>query len=362
MKKVLSLLLFAWLMAGVVYAQNKIENVIIITTDGLRWQEVFKGMEAELANNSRFNQEDSAGIYKKYWAATPAERRSKLMPFLWNTINRQGQIYGNRDAGAKVNVANPYWFSFPGYSEIFCGFVDTAVNTNAYKNNPNTNVLEFLNKQDRCETRVAVFGAWSALDDVLNEKRSKLPIVCGHEPCGGDKPDAEQQLMNAMKRDAHNPINQWETLDVFTHYAAMDHLKKKQPRVLYVSYGETDAWAHQGHYKDYLDAAHTVDKWIAEIWDYMQRTKQYKDKTMLLFTVDHGRGDGDKWTDHDNKIPGSDNTWFAVMGPGMPAKGEVKQDVQLYQQQFAQTIAQMLGYTFTCEHKVANGLAEVLKK
>jgi len=356
------MLLATCLLANVAGAQNKIENIIIITTDGLRWQEVFGGMEAELANNKRFNQKDSTGIYVNYVAPTPAQRRSKLMPFFWHTISAQGQIYGNRTLNSNVNVANPYWFSFPGYSELFCGFVDTSINTNAYKNNPNTNVLEYLNKQDRFRGKVAVFGAWSAFDDVLNEKRSQLPVVCGHEPCGGDKPDNEQQLMNAMKRDAHNPINQWETLDVFTHYAAMDYLKKKQPRVLYISYGETDEWAHEGHYKDYLDAAHTVDKWIGEIWSYVQRTKRYKDKTLLLITVDHGRGNGEKWTDHNNKIPGCDAIWFAAMGPGILPKGEISGGGQLYQQQLAQTIAQMLGYTFSCEHKVADGLGDILLK
>ena len=31
------------------------ENIIIITTDGLRWQEVFGGMDSAIANNKKFN-------------------------------------------------------------------------------------------------------------------------------------------------------------------------------------------------------------------------------------------------------------------------------------------------------------------
>ena len=42
------------------------ENIIIITTDGLRWQEVFTGMDSAIANNKKFNQGDSAGIFKNY--------------------------------------------------------------------------------------------------------------------------------------------------------------------------------------------------------------------------------------------------------------------------------------------------------
>ena len=49
-------------------------NLIIITTDGFRWQEVFGGMDSTLANNKKFNQGDSAYIYNKYGATTVAEQ------------------------------------------------------------------------------------------------------------------------------------------------------------------------------------------------------------------------------------------------------------------------------------------------
>ena len=125
-------------------SDHKIENLIIVTTDGFRWQEVFKGMDPVIAGNPNFNQGDSAGIYNKYWATTEDARREKLLPFIWSTIVYQGQIYGNRTLGNNVNVANPYWFSYPGYSEIFCGYVDTLINSNEYPPNPHTNLLEYI--------------------------------------------------------------------------------------------------------------------------------------------------------------------------------------------------------------------------
>ena len=67
---------------------QKAENIIIITTDGFRWQEVFSGMDSAIANNKKFNQDDSAAIYKKYWADDPLERRKKIMPFLWSVIEK----------------------------------------------------------------------------------------------------------------------------------------------------------------------------------------------------------------------------------------------------------------------------------
>ncbi|MEN9686948.1 MAG: hypothetical protein RLZZ28_2734, partial [Bacteroidota bacterium] len=53
--------------------------------------------------------------------------------------------------------------------------------------------------------------------------------------------------------------------------------------------------------------------------------------------------------------------WFAVMGPNTPAKGEMKNEGQLYQKQFAQTIAKIMGYTFKATHPVADEILSVLK-
>lgn len=102
-------------------------------------------MDKEIADNKRFNQGDRTYIYKKYGSADIAEACQKIMPFLWSEIVSKGQIYGNRDLGNKVDVTNRYWFSYPGYSEMMTGNADNAINSNGYKDNPNVNVLEFLN-------------------------------------------------------------------------------------------------------------------------------------------------------------------------------------------------------------------------
>src|SRR6202000_98570 len=40
-----------------------------------------------------------------YWSDTPAVRRKKLFPFFWNTVEQNGQLYGNRDLGNKADVS-----------------------------------------------------------------------------------------------------------------------------------------------------------------------------------------------------------------------------------------------------------------
>lgn len=353
MKKLLLLpLLFV---ASFSFAQ-KAENIIIITTDGFRWQEVFTGVDSAIANNKKFNQNDSEYIIKNYWSNDAGERRKKLLPFLWTTIESQGQLYGNRAFNNKVNVANRYWFSYPGYNEIFTGYPDTLVNSNGYKPNPNTTLLEFLNKQPAYKNKVAAFGAWNAFERILNRQRSNMAVVNAFDKLNNKKATAKEQLLNDMLQDSYKPFGEGECLDVFTHYQAMEYLKTKKPKVLYIAYGETDEWAHEGRYKDYLNASKQVDKWIESIWNYIQADPFYKNKTALFITVDHGRGDAvkEEWTSHGADIKGSNEIWFAVMGPGINAKGEIKKDIQLYQKQFAQTIAHLLGFHFSCEHPVGD--------
>ncbi len=351
MKKLLVLLFVFSVKAA---SAQTAENIIIITTDGFRWQEVFGGMDSAIANNPKFNQDDSAAIYKKYWTADPLERRKKLMPFLWSTIEKNGQIYGNRNLGNKIDNANPYWFSYPGYNEIFTGYPDTAINSNSYPANPNTNLLEFLNNQPKYKNKVAAFGAWGAFDRIFNEARSKFPVYSAFDLFGGTNPTATEKTINTLAKDAYKPFGEEEVLDVFTHYGGMNYLQTKKPKVLYISYGETDEWAHNGQYRDYLNAANMVDKWIKDIWNYVQSNSFYKNNTAIFITVDHGRGNEKKeeWTSHNNTIKDSYQIWMAAMGPGIKAKGEVKINQQLYQKQFAQTMAAILGLTFTAEHPV----------
>ncbi len=108
-------------------------------------------------------------------------------------------------------------------------------------------------------------------------------------------------------------------------------------------------------YDQYLQSAHAEDKMIADLWQYIQSTPQYKDKTTLFITCDHGRGDKvkEEWQHHGKKIEGADQIWFAVIGPDTKAGGEAKQPQQFYQKQFAASFAAMLGMEFKPSHATA---------
>ena len=359
--KKLAFNIWCLLFPAMAMSQQKADHLIVITTDGFRWQEVFTGMDSAIANNKKFNQGDSAALFKKYWSNHAEERRKLVMPFFWNTLAAKGQVYGNRGYGNYVNTANPYHFSYPGYNEIFTGNPDTSINSNDYPPNPQINVLEYLQQQPGYKGRVAAFTAWDAFNRILNEERSGVPVIAAFDTTPGSSLTQQQKLINKMLLNSFKPFGEEECLDVFTHYAAMEYLKMRKPKVLYISYGETDEWAHAGRYKDYLNAANQWDKWLEELWIFLQTDAEYKNRTALVITVDHGRGLQNEWTSHGKTITGSDEIWFAIIAPGLSAKGEIKSGAKLYQQQLAQTMANILGKEFKAKHPIAKGLMSILK-
>jgi hypothetical protein len=344
-----------------VFGQNaKTENVIVITFDGFRWQELFGGADEELINNKDFSH-DTADLKKKFWAATPNERRKKLLPFFWNTIATQGQLHGNRSYGSKVNVMNQYWFSYPGYNEIFTGYPDTAVNSNDKNPNKNITVLEYINSQAKFKNKVAAFTSWDCFDAIFNEPRAKFIVSSGFDSV--KIKNSNFDLLNDMQMKSPQLLGDGVRPDHLTYFFAREYIKQYKPKVLYIGFDETDDYAHGGRYDHYLNLANMTDKWIEDLWTMLQSMPEYKNKTTLLITTDHGRGDKVKkeWTSHGKKIEGADQIWFAAIGAGIEPTGEVKKDEQLYQAQMAQTIAKLLGLNFKAPQPIEKAMAISIK-
>jgi hypothetical protein len=351
MKQTCLLLVIALFAGQVATAQAK--NLVIFVMDGYRWRELYQGADSSLIFNRRYNHTDSAWTVDKYWAATPEERRHKLMPFTWETIAHDGELLGNRNYGNNVNVINKYWFSYPGRSEIFTGYFDSAVNSNEYPDNPNTNVLEYIDAQPAFHGKVVTFSSWDAVARIINRDRNGMLVNIYGEDVQGAHLTPLQQEANTWQHLLPDAFGKGERLDAGTYPLAKSYLLANHPRVLYIDLGDNDDFAHAGDYGDYLDAAHYADRMFEDIWTTLQADPFYKDQTDLVIFPDHGRGIGPGWTSHGARILHSDETYFMAMGPGIPAKGEVKTAGQVYQAQYAQTIAHLLGFTFTATHPVA---------
>jgi len=321
------------------------ENVVLITTDGLRWQEVFAGADETLLTKDA-GVADPEGLRLEFWRDTPAARREALLPFLWQVLAKQGQLYGNADQGHVARVTNGRNFSYPGYNEILSGRADARIDSNDKKPNPNVTVLEWLNKREAYNGRVAAFCSWDVFPWILNRERSGLVVNAGFEPMTFAGDGGRLAVLNQLLADT-TPAADGVRHDSLTYAATLEYVRAARPRVLYISYGETDDWAHAGRYDHYLHSAQRFDRFVRQLWDEMQRLDQYRGKTTFVITTDHGRGRGlTGWKSHGEKIPESENIWIGVLGPDTPALGEGTQTTSVTQSQVAATVAAALGENF----------------
>lgn len=348
MRKIVFLVLIMSLPGMDLLAQKttQTENIILITFDGLRWQELFKGADSLMVDDTGLI--DTPGsLLADYWHSDPKKRREMLFPFFWGTIATEGQLYGNRHFGNKVDNSNKMWFSYPGYNEVLSGFADDdRINSNSKINNPNVTFLEYLNQMPEYNGRVMAFGSWDVFPYIIHEERSGVPVNAGFDLAEGDDLTAVERTVNRIQQEIRGP---WGgvRLDPFTHHFAMEGLKKHRPKVMYIAYGETDDWAHGGKYDQYIWSAHQTDAYIKEIWDWVQSDPEYKDKTTLIITTDHGRGiTKTSWKSHGASVPEGGEIWMMAIGPDTPASGEMKIEGQWHSAQVARTIFKLLGMEY----------------
>src|SRR6202000_3281357 len=151
------------------------------------------------------------------------------------------------------------------------------------------------------------------------------------------RPGAAFSLLNEEQR--LSPQIFGERLDLVTYFQAKEYVKEYSPRVMYINFSETDNYGHAGSYDWYISTLHGQERLIADLWNYIQSIPQYKGKTTLLISNDHGRGAQLKsqWSMHGPTIADSKEIFILAIGPDMPAAGEVGAEQQIYQGQIAAT-------------------------
>lgn len=326
------------------------ENIVLVTLDGVRTQEIFTGMDESIVQrqeDSGVDEEDLAVAQQRYWRSTAKERREALMPFFWGKLAPSGVVLGNQTKGSRVTVRNDQWFSYPGYSEILTGQPQPDVRSNDIVRYPHQTMLEFVRRKLGLEKpEVAELGSWdgfkaaaSSTDDVffMNGARETIP------------PELSTPEMDMLVGLRSRVMELWEesSNDVLTFEIARAYLRRNQPRVLWLGLSQSDDWAHARRYDRLLDYLHLADGLLAELWDTLQSLERYRGRTTLIVTTDHGRGNGPhNWVDHDAGIEGSENIWVAVIGPDTPARGEAGPSPDVSQSDVAATILRLLGLDY----------------
>lgn len=328
-------------------AQNKTQNIILITLDGARNQEIFGGLDKEIFISANKNAEKSLA-YKRFWAATPQLRREKLMPFFWGTLMRsQGSIAGNRELKSSVQTTNRLWFSYPGYSEILTGQAhDDVVKSNGFGQNPYPSVLDFLQKKLKLNTNeVADFSSWEVFNRIVTNKPGSFIVNAGYEEY-----ESKNKEIADLSRTQFQTLSPWPSVrhDYYTFSLALAHMIEFRPRVVHIGFGETDDWAHDKNYERVLDALKLTGDFLKEVWEFVQNEPAYRDKTTIIITTDHGRGNSTTdWFDHGEEVPEAQHIWMAFVSPDSQLRGEWKNSDIIYQNQAAATLCRFLNLDYS---------------
>ena len=329
-------------------ADRQTVNVVLITLDGVRIEEIFGGLNETVARAivKEGPPEDSL-LWRRYWAPTPEERRRKLMPFFWGTLLAEhGSIAGNQAAGSVVRVTNRHRFSYPGYAEIATGAAhDSQIDSNDNRRNPFPTVLEIVRRERGLDRReVATFASWETFRWIAEHEEGATTVNAGLQAYA--HPDAAVQVLSEWQFQARTP---WDGArhDAYTLRFARAHLATYHPRLLWIALDETDDWAHDGRYDRVLDSLAGFDRALADLWTWLQADPQYRGTTTLVITTDHGRGHGPTaWRDHGKDIDGAQDIWLAIAGPDTTRRGEWRDAPTVYQNQIAATIAGLLGVDY----------------
>ena len=141
----------------------------------------------------------------------------------------------------------------------------------------------------RCRTQqVAVFTSWSVHRAIVEHSEGALTINTGFMRlrfAERGSPKAERAAVrdaDALERSAARRL----------HHAGSRWIISRDtgPRVLYLGLGETDDWAHDGRYDRVLEALARSDEYLKQLWTWLESQPEYRGRTHMLITTDHGRG------------------------------------------------------------------------
>jgi hypothetical protein len=286
-------------------------SVVLVTIDGVRWQEIFGGVDPRLAEAARLPLR--AGSTKR-----------DLLPNVHRLFFEEGTVLGDPRLHGGIYASGPHYVSMPGYLEILTG-ATTPCHDNDCGVHPATTLLDVVRREASASVdEVAAVTSWEALGPV----------------CAGDVGRAHVSSGRAATdRTPAYPGNQGYRPDRETSVAAIDHLLSHRPRFLWVSLGDTDEWAHRRDYRGYLDALRHADEFLAELAAHLEDMGEYGAHTTLLVTTDHGRDPG--FANHGG--PDSAKVWLLARGASIASRGAIATESDRHLRDIAPTVRALLG-------------------
>ena len=251
-------------------------NVVLVTIDGVRWQEIFTGADPLLADAAALARDD---------------RRLPrgMTPNLHRLFFDEGTVLGDPRVGEPFNASGPTFVSLPGYVEIMTGAISGCPG-------------------NECDPHVS----WATIpgsESIPARRRSRPPRSsprgsASRAPCPTDAAAASSSTPDAAQVRAkrlHTPAP-GEYLPDRRAAAPWRSITSSgtAPRFLWVALqGDTDEWAHRGDYRGYVEALRFADDFVETSWPRTSprwattaRTPRSSSPPIMAATAsfaDHGR-------------------------------------------------------------------------
>ncbi len=256
-------------------------NVVLVTFDGVRWQELFAGTDELLSGEQQ-----------------------ALFPTFWSKIAPRGVVYGDPRTGSAMTVSTAANASLPGYTSIYAEVDQGCLTNSCGRITVPTFVDRLKDELSLPQEQLAVFAAWPKLKLAVTGRDDVAVVHAADFDLSAEKEHPMAPMLEESLEFDRGPL-----LDGFKY------LKEQHPRFLHLSFLDSDRYGHQANYTRYAQVLATYDRLLGKLVDLLDASGEYGQKTALIITTDHGRGQWDQWSEHGPHVPASARVWSFVMLP-----------------------------------------------
>lgn len=312
-------------------ARQNVPVVVFVAIDGVRADEVFGGVDPKLAATQELSPHEVVTA-------------SRLMPNLHRLHDERGAALGAPGTGHEIRSTGPAWCSLPGYQEMLTGHPVRNCHDNLCAAVTRATIADdFAALPCSQPGDVAVIASWETIDRAAASHPSRIVISTGRthgsmrhllqsDPAIAGWLTLGEQAASWPGQDDYRP-------DALTAPLAIEYLRRRRPRFLFVGLGDPDEHAHRGDYHAYLQSLVDADRFLGDVTHLLEALEARGQATILVVTTDHGRAYD--FRNHGADAPESGRVWLVVAGAGVRARGLVGARRQRYLADIVPTVRAM---------------------
>jgi hypothetical protein len=276
--------------------------VVLVTLDGVRWQDVFEGTDAVLSR-------------------APSRPAPELMPNLHRLAKERGAAIGAPARGVMTAVG-PNYVSLPGYIEILTGRRSLRCQDNDCPRIEEATFLDYLHESG---SKVATFASWDRMDRAASARPGTFLLSYGRH--------GEKAIDPSPGVGDYRP-------DRVTADLALRYLDASRPDFLFLALGDPDELGHNNDYPGYLSSIRQADAILGQLFQALDRLGDRGANAHVFVTADHGRSKD--FIGHGGQAPESGRVFLVATGPKIKARGFIASPRERHLTDIVPTIRKIL--------------------